>query len=91
MSHVTLTRPSVDASEIQNAGYTTELPSSSVYAQSFGDETKQVILTPILPDGTILSPEALQSYAARLLNGEKIDADIELSMFEGKDAVKTNG
>lgn len=88
MSHVTLTRPSVDAAEIQSAGYTTELPSSSVYAQSFGDETKQVILTPILPDGTILSPEALQSYAARLLNGEKIDADIELSMFEGKDAVK---
>ena len=88
MSHVTLTRPSVDAAEIQSAGYTTELPSSSVYAQSFGDETKQVVLTPILPDGTILSPEALQSYAARLLNGEKIDADIELSMFEGKDAVK---
>lgn len=88
MSHVTLTRPSVNATEIQSAGYTTELPSSSVYAQSFGDETKQVILTPILPDGTILSPEALQSYAARLLNGEKIDADIELSMFEGKDAVK---
>lgn len=88
MSHVTLTRPSVDASEIQSAGYTTELPTSSVYAQSFGDETKQVILTPILPDGTILSPEALQSYAARILNGEKIDADIQLSMFEGKDAVK---
>lgn len=88
MSHVTLTRPSVDAAEIQSAGYTTELPSSSVYAQSFGDETKQVVVTPILPDGTILSPEALQSYAARLLNGEKIDADIELSMFEGKDAVK---
>lgn len=88
MSHVTLTRPSVDAAEIQSAGYTTELPTSSVYAQSFGDETKQVILTPILPDGTILSPEALQSYAARILNGEKIDADIQLSMFEGKDAVK---
>ena len=88
MSHVTLTRPSVDASEIQSAGYTTELPSSSVYAQSFGDETKQVVLTPILPDGTILSPEALQSYAVKLLNGEKIDADIQLSMFEGKDAVK---
>ena len=88
MSHVTLTRPSVDSSEIQSAGYTTELPSSSVYAQSFGDETKQVVLTPILPDGTILSPEALQSYAVKLLNGEKIDADIQLSMFEGKDAVK---
>ena len=88
MSHVTLTRPSVDASEIQSAGYTTDLTSSSVYAQSYGDETKQVVLTPVLPDGTILSPEALQSYAVKLLNGEKIDADIQLSMFEGKDAVK---
>lgn len=88
MSHVTLTRPSVDASEIQSAGYTTELTSSSVYAQSFGDETKQVVLTPILPDGTVLSPEALTAYADKLLKGEKIDADIQLSMFEGKDAVK---
>lgn len=88
MSHVTLTRPSVDASEIQSAGYTTELTSSSVYAQSFGNETKQVVVTPILPDGTILSPNALASYANKLLNGEKIDADIELSIFEGKDAVK---
>lgn len=88
MSHVTLTRPSVDASEIQSAGYATDLTSSSVYAQSYGDENKQVILTPILPDGTILSPEALQSYAVRLLNGERIDADIQLSMFEGKDAIK---
>ena len=88
MSHVTLTRPSVDASEIQSAGYTTDLTSSAVYAQSYGDETKQVVLTPVLPDGTILSPEALQSYAVKLLNGEKIDADIQLSMFEGKDAVK---
>lgn len=88
MSHVTLTRPSVDSSEIQSAGYTTDLTSSSVYAQSYGDETKQVVLTPVLPDGTILSPEALQSYAVKLLNGEKIDADIQLSMFEGKDAVK---
>ena len=88
MSHVTLTRPSVNATEIQSADYTTELPSSSVYAQSFGDETKQVVVTPILPDGTILSPEALQSYAVKLLNGEKIDADIELSMFEGDNAVK---
>lgn len=88
MSHVTLTRPSVDASEIQSAGYTTELTSSSVYAQSYGDETKKVVLTPILPDGTVLSPEALTAYADKLLKGEKIDADIQLSMFEGKDAVK---
>lgn len=81
-----LTRDSVDASTIQAAGYTTTLPSSSVYAQSFGNETKQVVVTPILPDGTILSPETLTGYANRLLNGEQIDADIELALFEGNDA-----
>ena len=88
MSHINITRPSVNASQIQAAGYATELESSSFYAQSFGNEEKQVIVTPILPDGTILSPEALTDYADKLLKGQKIDADIELSMFDGKDAVK---
>ena len=88
MSHINLTRPSIEAPEIQAAGYNTELTSSSVYAQSFGNETKQVVVTPILPDGTILSPEALTAYADQLLKGEKIDVDIELAMFDGKDAVK---
>lgn len=88
MSHINLTRPSVDVSEIQAAGYNTELTSSSVYAQSFGNEVKQVVVTPILPDGTILSPEALTAYADQLLKGEKIDVDIELAMFNGEDAVK---
>ena len=88
MSHINLTRPSIDASEVQAAGYNTELTSSSVYAQSFGNEVKQVVVTPILPDGTILSPEALTAYADQLLKGEKIDVDIELAMFNGEDAVK---
>ena len=88
MSHINLTRPSIDASEVQAAGYNTELTSSSVYAQSFGNEVKQVVVTPILPDGTILSPEALTAYADQLLKGEKVDVDIELAMFNGEDAVK---
>lgn len=86
MNSLKLTRDSVDASTIQAAGYTTALQSSSVYAQSFGNETKQVVVTPILPDGTILSPDTLAEYANRLLNGEQIDADIELAIFEGNDA-----
>ncbi len=86
MNSMKLTRDSVDASTIQAAGYITTLPSSSIYAQSFGNETKQVVVTPILPDGTILSPDALAGYANRLLNGEQIDADIELAVFEGNDA-----
>lgn len=86
MNSLKLTRDSVDASTIQAAGYATTLPSSSVYAQSFGNETKQVVVTPILPDGTILSPETLTGYANRLLNGEQIDVDIELAVFEGNDA-----
>ena len=88
MNHITLTRPSVDVSAIQEAGYATGLNASSVYAQSFGNETRQVIVTPVLPDGTILSPETLTDYADRLLKGEKIDADIELAVFDGEDAVK---
>ena len=88
MSHINLTRPSIEASEVQAAGYNTELTSSSVYAQSYGNEVKQVVVTPILPDGTILSPEALTAYADQLLKGEKIDIDIELAMFNGEDAVK---
>lgn len=88
MSHINLTRPSIEASEVQAAGYNTELTSSSVYAQSYGNEVKQVVVTPILPDGTILSPEALTAYADQLLKGEKIDVDIELAMFNGEDAVK---
>lgn len=88
MSHINFTRPSIDASAVQEAGYTTDLESSSVYAQSFGNEEKQVVVTPVLPDGTILSPEALTNYADKLLKGEKIDADIELAVFDGKDAVK---
>lgn len=88
MNHITLTRPSVDTSAIKEAGYATDLASSSVYAQSFGSETRQVIVTPVLPDGTILSPESLTDYADRLLQGEKIDADIELAVFDGEDAAK---
>ena len=86
MNSMKLTRDSVDASTIETAGYAATLPSSSIYAQSFGNETKQVVVTPILPDGTILSPDALAGYANRLLNGEQIDADIELAVFEGNDA-----
>jgi len=88
MSHINLTRPSVDASAVREAGYTTDLESSNVYAQSFGNEEKQVVVTPVLPDGTILSPETLMNYAGRLLKGEKIDTDIELAIFDGADAVK---
>ncbi len=88
MSHINLTRPSIEASEVQAAGYNTELTSSSVYAQSYGNEVKRVVVTSILPDGTILSPEALTAYADQLLKGEKIDVDIELAMFNGEDAVK---
>ena len=88
MSYVNLTRPSVDASDVQTAGYVTGLESSSVYAQSFGDDTKQVVVTPVLPNGTILSPDTLAGYASALLSGEKIDADIELAMFEGEDAAE---
>lgn len=88
MSNINLTRASVTSADMQSAGYTPTVESSSVHAMTFGNEDKQVVVTPILPDGTILSPEALINYATQLLSGEQIDANIQLAMFDGKDAQK---
>lgn len=55
-----------------------------VYSQ--GD--KSIVLTPILPDGSILSEESLDGYAKDILDGKEIDPDITLASFDGKDAEK---
>lgn len=88
MNSINLTRPTVTATDMQTAGYTTIENDSSTHAMAFGNEDKQVVVTPVLPNGTILSPTALTDYANKLLAGEKIDANIELAMFDGKDAIK---
>ena len=52
------------------------------------DATKAVVVTPVLPDGTVLNDKDLKEYAEKLLKGEKIDVDIKVAAFDGKDAEK---
>lgn len=91
-------RPKVDTSELENAGWgkqeegTATVYSSTYYKSDFGDlkpgqSDAAIVLTPILPDGTVLSPEQLDQYAEQLLNGEQIDISdgITLGIFEGDD------
>ena len=91
-------RPKVDTSELEKAGWgeqeegTATVYSSTYYKSDFGDlqpgeSDAAIVLTPILPDGTVLSPEQLKTYAGQLLNGEKIDISdgITLGIFEGDD------
>lgn len=60
------------------------------YAETYYDEAggRSVVLTPILPNGQILSQEELDNYANELLSGKEIEPDITLATFEGKDSVK---
>lgn len=58
-------------------------------AYSNDDGTRSVVMTPVLPDNTVLTPEQLQEYANQLLAGKQIEVDgITLGMWEGKDSVQ---
>lgn len=65
---------------------------ATVYSSTFSTEdgTKSIVVTPILPDGRVLSPEELKSYAEKLLAGEEIDPniDIKLAEFDGENSIK---
>lgn len=65
---------------------------ATVYSSTFSNEdgTKSIVVTPILPDGTVLSPEELEAYADKLLSGETIDPniDIKLAEFDGSNSVE---
>lgn len=84
-------RPQVDSTTMQNAGWDVEDGStatvfSSAYSNEVGDKT--VLVTPILPNGEVLTEEQLEAYANQLLNGEEIDADIHIKTFEGRDSIE---
>lgn len=86
---ITLTiRPQVEASKLEEAGWNEQnLGTGPLYTKTYTDENgTNVVVTPILPDGTILSPIELQNYADKLLAGQTIDADIKLGIFEGDNA-----
>lgn len=57
---------------------------ATVYSSTFSnkDGTKSVVVTPILPNGEVLSPAELETYANKLLAGEEIDPNINIKLAE---------
>lgn len=84
-------RPQIPAETMKQAGWEnvgdgTATVYSSSYSNEAGDKT--IVVTPILPDGQVLSPSALDSYAGDLLNGGSDTQGIELKTYIGDDSVK---
>ena len=68
------------ATVFSNAFYKSEL-----LGLGEGESDSAIVLTPILPDGTVLSPEELKGYARKILSGTEIDVDgITLGIFKGE-------
>lgn len=91
-SDVDLTmRPVIDSAELEKAGWgEQESGIATVYSSSYSNEdgSQTVVVTPILPNGQVLSPQQLEDYANQILNGDQIDVNIKLGMFEGDDSIE---
>ena len=87
-------RPVVSGTAMQEAGWTDveEGGYATVYSSSFSNEdgSKTVVVTPILPNGEVLSPAELEGYANQLLSGEELspDINIKLAEFSGEDSIQ---
>ena len=90
-------RPMVGSQAMQDAGWDNvedgsyaTVNSATYYKSDFqsvnaGEEDAAIVLTPILPDGSVISPEQLEKYAQDILNGEEIDIEgITLGVFDDK-------
>ncbi len=88
-------RPKIDANKMRMSGWV-DVPdgsTSTYYSSAYSNEdgTKTVVVTPILPNGDVLSPDELQDYANQILDGCEVDADVLLGTFEGKDSIRQAG
>ena len=84
-------RPQVSAETMKNSGWDIgESDYATVYTSAYSNEdgTKTVVVTPILPNGEVLTEKQLENYASQLLEGKEIDANIKLGMFEGEDSIQ---
>ena len=77
-------RPQIPASKLsdvgwENAGDGTATVFSSSYSNEAGDKT--VVVTPILPNGDVFEPGALEEYAQNLLDGGKDTEGLEIRTY----------
>jgi len=86
-----LNRPVVGAKTLHAAGWNKVHDFETVYPQVYSNEdhTKAVLLTPILPDGKVVSCFDLEGRAKEILAGKMDGADgVLLGVFRGKEAEK---
>ena len=84
-------RPLVDGTTMQEAGWT-EVPDdeiATVYSSAFSteDETRTVLVTPIIDENNILSPEDLEIRSNEILAGTP-HPEILLASFTGEDSIE---
>lgn len=84
-------RPQIPASKLsdvgwENAGDGTATVFSSSYSNEAGDKT--VVVTPILPNGDVFEPGALEEYAQNLLDGGKDTEGLEIRTYVGDDSIE---
>lgn len=70
-------RPTVSSDAMKNAGWN-DFPNDSyatLYSSTYSNEDGTVYMnfTPILPDGSVLTPDALEQYALNVVNGVSED------------------
>ena len=83
-------RPQVDAKKLKDVGWEdagegTATVFSSSYSNEKGDKT--IVVTPILPNGDVLEPEALSNYAEGLLAGQVDTEGIGIRTYIGDDSI----
>lgn len=87
-------RPTVSGKDLIEKGWTNvpEDSTATVFTATgsaeSGDDKHAIVVTPILPDGTVLSEEELHNYMDKILAGEEVDVDIKIADFFGADSVE---
>lgn len=86
-------RPQISSYKLTEAGYKNAgNGTSTVFTITYSneDETMAINVTPILPDGDVIRPDELESYASQLIHSEIKDyKELQIgSIFEGENAIE---
>lgn len=89
-----LNRPVINTKRLEEAGWGKQEDGiATVYSSSYSnkDGTKTVLLTPILQNGTVLSPDELDREAGDILDGKADKNNILIGTFTGADSIQQAG
>lgn len=84
-------RPTVSAEKMREAGWdSADGETATVYSTGFSNESgdKTVLVTPILPNGEVLSGDALAEYANEYLETGNDEHGVGIRTFIGEDSIE---